>query len=273
MRRDPPLSSRSLDEIRRVIGESNKASVQGTQKYLVGENRAIDSAYDFTTCRCGDECWCKRNACVGHYRLKEVAFDEFLATYLTLWIPPKARRNVKDGVFEGAQFNGHERNSIPPLKWLQENWSTVLEKVTTYDRCGLCDPAVRLEDHVSSYYEVNNLYAGKMWSQLFYDSLVPFDSNSRAGIKRAGYSDPTTAFFATSRELFRDLRKLSEDHGLGVPDIRQLDSPWTVAHELQVPVGGQPLSRVVDKIFYSPSSSTMRRSSLVSRAGRPDLRG
>jgi hypothetical protein len=209
MRTDPPISSRSLDEIRRVIWESNKASVQGTQEYLVGENRAIHSAYDFTTCRCGDECWCKRNACVGHYRLKEVAFDEFLATYLTLWIPPKARRNVKDGVLEGAQFNGHERNAIPPLKWLQENWSTVLETVTTYDRCGLCDPTVRLEDHVSNYYEVNNLYAGKMWSQLFYDSLVPFDWNSRAGIKRAGYADPTKAFFETSRELFRDLRRLS----------------------------------------------------------------
>jgi hypothetical protein len=261
MRTDPPISSRSLDEIRRVIGESNKASVQGTQEYLVGENRAIHSAYDFTTCRCGDECWCKRNACVGHYRLREVAFDEFLATYLTLWIPPKARRNVKYGVLEGAQFNGRAQNAIPPLKWLQENWPTVLEKVTTYDRCGLCDPTVRLEDHVGNYYEVSNLYAGKMWSQLFYDSLVPFDSNSRVGIKRAGYSDPTKAFFATSRELFRDLRKLSEDHGLGVPGIRQLDLPWMAVPQLQVPAGGQPLSRVVDKIFYSPSSGKMRRSS------------
>ena len=69
MRTDPPISSRSLNEIRRVITESNKMSAQGIQQYLVGENRAILSEYDFITCRCGDECWCKRNACVGHSRL------------------------------------------------------------------------------------------------------------------------------------------------------------------------------------------------------------
>jgi hypothetical protein len=155
-------------------------------------------------------------------------------------------------VLEGTPFNGHERNAIKPLKWLQENWSSILDEVRSYEKCGLCDPAVRLDDHVSNGYEVSNLYAGKMWSQLFYDSLVPFDSKSRARIKSAGYSDPTKAFFAMNRELFRDLRTLSEDHKLGVPDIRQLDSPWMVVPQLPVPVGGQPLSRVVDKIFYSP---------------------
>jgi hypothetical protein len=55
-----------------------------------------------------------------------------------------------------------------------------------------------------------------------------------------------------NRELFRDLRRLSEEHGLGVPGIRQLDSPSMVAPHLPVPAGGQPLSRVVDKIFYAP---------------------
>jgi len=138
------------------------------------------------------------------------------------------------------------------LKWLQENWSSILDGVRRYDKCGLCDPTVPLDDHVSNRYEVSNLYAGKMWSQLFYDSLIPFDSKSGARIKKAGYSDPTKAFFAMNRELFRDLRRLSEDHGLGVPGIRQLDSPCMDVPQLPVPAGGQPLSRVVDKIFYSP---------------------
>jgi hypothetical protein len=89
------VSSLQPDEIRRVIRDSNKLSVQGSQEYVVWENRAIRSDYDFITCRCADECWCTRNACVGHYRLKRVTFDEFLATYVTLWIPPKARKNVK----------------------------------------------------------------------------------------------------------------------------------------------------------------------------------
>lgn len=246
------ICSLSPDEIRRVTRDSNKVSAQGSQEYVAWENRAIHSDYDFITCRCGDECWCKRNSCVGHYRLKEVTFGQFLATYVTPWIPPKARRNVKDAVLEETPFSGHERNAIKPLKWLQENWSRVLDQVRSHDKCGLCDPTVRLDDHVSNGYEVNNPYAGKMWSQLFYDSLVPFDWKSKARIKRAGYSDPARAFFAMNRELFRDLRSLSEDHGLGVPGVRQLDSPWMVVPQLPVPVGGQRLSRIVDKIFYSP---------------------
>jgi hypothetical protein len=156
------ISSLSPDQVRRVIRDSNKASTQGTQKYVVWENRAIRSDYDFITCRCGDECWCHRNACAAHYRLKRVTFDEFLATFVTLWIPPGNRTNMKDAVLEGAPFNGRERNAIRPLKWLQENWSSVLDEVSSYDKCGLCDPAVPLEDHLSNGYEVNNLYVGKM---------------------------------------------------------------------------------------------------------------
>jgi len=240
------------DEIRRVIRDSNEASAQGSQRYVVWENQAVRSDYDFITCPCGDECWCKRNSCAGHYRLKEITFDEFLSTYVTLWIRPKARTNVKNAVLEGTPLNGREKEAVKPLKWLSGKWAGVLDEVRSYDKCGLCDPSAPSENHVSNGYEVNNLYAGKMWSQLFYDSLVPFDTKSRVRIKKAGYSDPAKAFFEMNRELFRDLRRLSEDHGLGVPGIRQLDSPWRVVPELQVPAGGQPLSRVVDKFFYSP---------------------
>jgi hypothetical protein len=189
------------DEIRRVIRASNVASAQGSQEYVVWENRAIRSDYEFMACTCGNGCWCSRHACNGHYRIKEITFDEYLSTYVSLWIPPRSRRNVKDAVLKGTTFNGHQRNAIWPLKWLQTNWSSVLGEVRRYDKCGLCDPAVPLDDYLRSRYEVDNLYAGKMWSQLFYDSLVPFDWKSKAKIKRAGYSDPTMAFFAMNREL------------------------------------------------------------------------
>ena len=236
----------SLDQIRRVIRDSNKVSAQGSQKYVVWENRAIQSDYEFIACPCGDDCWCKRNACAGHYRLKEITFDEFLETYVALWIPPKDRENVKGAVLKRTSFNGRQKNAIKPLQWLRESWSSILDKVRGYNKCGLCDSTVPLVAHIS------NLYEAKMWSQLFYDSLVPFDTKSKTKIKRAHYPDPTNDFLAMNREMFRDLRKLSDTHGLGVPGIRQLDSPWMVVPQLREPVGGQPLSRVVDKIFYMP---------------------
>jgi hypothetical protein len=86
----------------------------------------------------------------------------------------------------------------------------------------------------------------------FYDSLIPFDSSSIRKIKQAGYPDPLLDFLAMNWKVFDDLRKPSECYRLGVPDIRRLDAPWTVDRRLPEPVGGQPLSRVVDKIFYKP---------------------
>jgi hypothetical protein len=97
-----------------------------------------------------------------------------------------------------------------------------------------------------------HLYEAKMWSQLYYDLIVPFDTGSRAKIKKAGYSDPEKNFLEMNRDLFRDLRRLAEYHGLGVTCLRAFDSPWSVCPELQRPMGGQPLSRVLDKIFYKP---------------------
>ena len=55
-----------------------------------------------------------------------------------------------------------------------------------------------------------------------------------------------------NQELFEDLRRFASRNKLGVADLRGLDTPWEVATNLN-PVGnGQPLSRVLDKMFYSP---------------------
>jgi hypothetical protein len=175
-----------------------------------------------------------------------MAFDQFLETYARIWIPPKARENVKNAVLFGTPFNGRQRNAVKPLRWLNSNWSNVLVRVRGYTKCGLCDssfPAIG---------DVTNLYQAKMWSQLLYDSVVPFDTKSKAQIKRAGYSDPTKDFTAMNRELFGDLRRLSQDSGMKVESVRNLDCPWDVITHLEKPIGGQPLSRVLDKVFYAP---------------------
>jgi len=94
------------------------------------------------------------------------------------------------------------------------------------------------------------LYEAKMWSQLFYDLLVPYDTRSKNEMKRAGYT--TTDFLRMNIELFRDLKRFAEAYELDVPGIRRLDSPSAIAPCLSSLPGGQPLSRVLDKVFYSP---------------------
>lgn len=188
-----------------------------------------------------------RNACAGHYRLKEITWETFLDTYLKLWIPPQSRNGVKGAVLHGVMFNGRQKNSVEPLRRLRANWPSVLGQVRAYDCCGLCGSDVPLVPA-----RMESLYVAKMWSQLFYDSIVPFDTKSKAEIKRAGYPDPAQNFVAMNKELFADVRKLSDSHHLGVLGLRCLDRPDKVDPQLEQPEGGQPLSRVIDKIFYRP---------------------
>ncbi len=220
------------DTLRQVIRESNEQSSRGSQQYIVWENQAILNDYEFIACPCDESCWCKRHSCTGHYRIKAIAFDEFLKTYVKLWLPPRARENVKNAVLLGIPFNGRQRNAVKPLQRLRNNWSAVLARARRHSKCGLCDsPLPVVED-------VTNLYQAKMWSQLFYDCIVPFDTKSKARLTKAGYANPTRHFKSTNCMLFSDLRKLSERTGIDIREVRNLDAPWGVLTYLEKPSGG-----------------------------------
>ena len=237
---------KTVKELKETIKESNKDSISGSQRYVYWENKAIQSDYEFIDCKCTDGCWCKRNGCIGHYRIKEIDFDQFLNTYVHLWVPPKARTNVKDAVLYGISFNGRQRNAIPHLQWLMRNWDDTLKRARKNNKCGLCDNGIPMGIFI------NDLYQAKMWSQLFYDSAVPFDSKSRSKITQSGYTNPLKDFAKMNKELFTDLRLFASRNNMDVVELRNLDRPWSVSQELVSNKNGQPLSRVLDKIFYSP---------------------
>lgn len=239
--------------LRDKIRESNNQSARGSQEYVIWENRAILNDYEFIACPCDESCWCKRHSCTGHYRIKEITFDEFLETYVTLWTPPTARENIKKSVRFGISYNRREKNAVEPLQRLRTNWSEVLTRVRGYNKCGLCDSPLPVVDSVfPSTDSVTNLYQAKIWSQLFYDSIVPFDTKSKTRLTKEGYADPTKHFMSTNEDLFGDLRRLSETAGMNIDGVRNLDTPWSVVAHLKKPSGGQPLSRVLDKMFYAP---------------------
>jgi hypothetical protein len=123
-----------------------------------------------------------------------------------------------------------------------------------HNKCGLCEDAHPFK------ISVGNLYQAKMWSQLFYDSLVPFDTASRASIMRNGYTDPFKSYIGMKKELFRDLKTFASRHSMDIAELRGLDTPRRVTNDLHPIANGQPLSRIMDKIFYSvkPSQGEQR---------------
>lgn len=240
------LSDWQIEMLRDTVATSNRLSLEGVQRYVLWENQAIGRDYEFIPCPCNEKCWCRQHGCEGHYRIMDIGFKQFLETYTTLWIPPNARDRVISAVLMDGPFEGRQRNAIEPLKWLHENCYQVIKRVREYERTGLCGEPPEIVP------QVDNLYKAKIGSQLFYDSIVPFDTSSRPRMKRAGYPDPTRHFPATNIELFADLRIFAERFSLSMSEIRDLDSPWQIVPNFSRQPGGQPLSRVLDKAFYTP---------------------
>lgn len=154
--------------------------------------------------------------------------------------------------YRRRRINGRQRGAVEPLKRIRANWASVLEAVRAHHGCGFSDVRAPLVPK-----QVSNIYEAKLWSQLLYDSVVPFDTRSRALIKRRGYSDPSKDFLGMNRELFDDAKIFATNHRLSVGGLRALDAPVLGFPEWKLPVGGQPLSRVIDKIFYIPQSSSL----------------
>ena len=127
-----------------------------------------------------------------------------------------------------------------------KSWDATIGWPRQHRKCGLCNGGVPLG------ITIHNLYEAKMWSQLFYDSLVPFDSDSRRKIVKARYTDPISDYTRMNRELFEDLRQLASRANLSVPELRGLDEPWSADQSIVRPENGQPFSRVVGKMFYRP---------------------
>lgn len=244
----PGITNWSKKYVEKTIFESNTVSAQGRQRYVYWENEIILDQYEFIDCTCDEDCWCRENKCTGHYRIKEINFDRFLDSYLKLWIPPTARINIKDGVLHDKPFQGRQRNAIKYLVQLKEKWPERITEVRKNIKCGLCLPIF------PDFVKAENLYEGKMWSQLYYDCLVPFDTNSKQRIRKLGYSDPIKDYQSFNKELFSDLRLFSQQEELSILNIRNLDQPWTLDESICHIRNGQPLSRVIDKIFYKPNN-------------------
>jgi hypothetical protein len=129
-RPDTYISSWSPDKIRRLVAKSNEQSAIGSQNYLKWENDALHSDYEFVECPCEESCWCKQNSCNGHYRIKQIQFEQYLDTYVKLWIPPRARENIRNAVVKGVPFGGLQRNAVLTLQCLQDNWAVILRIVS-----------------------------------------------------------------------------------------------------------------------------------------------
>jgi hypothetical protein len=258
---DIRIRDNSPDNLRWEITKSNERSAKNPTRYICCENEAILNDYEFVECSCNSNCWCKKHSCKGHYRIKAIEFEQFLKTYMSLWTPLRPKKSDwKKLKFIGAvqnatPFNGRQKKAIKPLRWLQEKWRELLDLVRAINMCGLCEQSLPAIEEVIRLYEVEgdtNIYEAKMWSQLFYDCIVPFDTDSGKRLPKAGYHDPKKQFMTSNRELFCDLRAFSERECMTIEDIRSLDEPWIVISSLAKPVGGQPLSRVIDKMFYAP---------------------
>jgi hypothetical protein len=246
-----------IDTIKELINSSNIDAAGNNQKYIFWENIAILNDYECIACDCPKECWCRQHKCQGHYIIKDISFDCFLDTYVKLWTPVHARNGIKEDVIWKRHFVGRQEKSVQFLKDLKINYDNILDHVRQIRKCGFCDNVFDEIQTVLSgsslSLSISNLYQAKLLSQLFYDSIVAFDTASRRKIVKAGYSDPLkhpSGFISMNQSLYEDLKA----YDLPISEYRELDKPFSAMSGLSNIPNGQPMSRVVDKIFYSPKT-------------------
>jgi hypothetical protein len=238
------LANISLDKITEKIRTSNKESALGNQKYIYWENKAIIENYEFIPCECDDKCWCRQHSCTGHYRIKKMTFEKFIDIYVTLWTPPQVRDAVKAAVLKGLRFDGRQINAVKHLRRLQAKWDITIDEASRWVKCGLCNILPKVP-------YIENLYEAKIISQLYYDVIIPFDTASRNRIISAGYDDPYLNYREMNRQIYADLNKTLDK--MSMQEIRfSIDMPWKAHTDIKFPKDGQPISRIIDKMFYSP---------------------
>ena len=153
--------------IRRTIEESNQHSASCSQRYVFWENKAIRNDYEFVSCECTEACWCRKNKCNGHYKIREIDFDHFLDTYVHLWVPPKARESVRRAVLGGRTLGGRQQKAITQLQARFYLDAFFLRGVLV--RC--LEPYLQAHGLALRKYPAGKVFSIELWPGCFYRSL------------------------------------------------------------------------------------------------------
>lgn len=246
----------SCDTARARILRSNGDSFVHSAQYVVREQEVLTTLYEWET---GEE-----NSVWWRLRL-DVTLDAFEAGFLAMFLHPNLHLRTRAAADAGRPTKAGPRGqgAAAVLIWLRESgrWPQLLAGAR--DERTLLSPDWQEHPvwaHTPDFKVSGSIYWAKLMAALAPDLCVPYDTRSRR-LMLARLSDRRV--YAGSRyrlfiqALHDGLRLQQERQGCTERAFRRLDAPTEAVPlefprlEAWLPVC-RPLSRVVDKLFYTP---------------------
>ncbi|MBM3240594.1 hypothetical protein FJZ31_30285 [Candidatus Poribacteria bacterium] len=224
------------------------------------EPKFLIECYEFVNPNCSLDCFCRKNGCDGVWVLKDnVSYDVFVYHYANLWA-----RGSEDFINKVSNDNleiGQVRWSagIQILRRLKNNWNnfnssgeSLPQKINKIRRCFFCNDSFEITkniiEDIKSIVRNSGVYRSKLISSLFYDIIIPFDTESRDRQENCGYNPEKYGL-----EMRKDALEFLIKNKLSIDEFRNLDDAkekyWDDEYNQSIPYG-TVCSRVIDKLFY-----------------------
>lgn len=266
--------SETFATIKARVDQSNSDSAYlNSNLYLIQEQASLDDVYEQFACPCGPQCNCRKYGCRSHWRLRaNVAFPEFRDAFLRMFVPRLQHTNITLRLDNGEQGSGRVAGAVTVLSYLRNNWAMFLQNASSWPRTLLCSEWHNSfwQREWSAYDE--SVYWAKQWATLLPDTCVPYDTASRRAIRSCTGGAPPAYFDMLDRLRTRVIDLLNRE-GRTIGEFRELDAPGAAGlpfdhGSIMLPRIGfayrhhylpvdRPLSRVIDKFFYTPATQRL----------------
>jgi len=257
----------------RIDRSNYDSAYRNLNKYIIQEQASLDEIYEAYLCPCPPACECRKHLCRLHWRLRgNVTFPQFRDAFLRMFV----HRFFHAGAIQALDLDrigsGRLGGVASTLLHIHDNWPSLFKNAVSWSGTLLCtnwqDEFWRQE---WSAYD-KSVYWAKQWAMLLPDTCVPYDSASRVAIRECTGGAPP-GYFEMLDRLRSHLIDLLNREGGTVMDFRELDAPGRAGlhfdhASIALPHLGfpysydylpvhRPLSRVIDKFFYSPVTSRL----------------
>lgn len=218
---------------------------------------------------------------------KNLVFEDILIAYLRMF----TNKNNHSKII--GLLNQYLKSvpELPPrivgaytwLKYLKDNWTRLYSIAANWRHTLFCEKFVPLEIIATKEWDFDisdSVYRSKLWSILFPDICIPFDNASRKKILK-----DLRGSGKSYRNMLLHLRSNAIDvivkESSNLAEFRKLDNPQNgcpfQASLISLPREGfnygnsykpeeRPISRIIDKMYYSPRGNTRSTSNKSSNS-------
>lgn len=245
------------------ISKSNVSAINNAAQYPIHERTFLLNCCDFVNRDCDQDCACREfttestNSNMCWVIKKDCDLHLFKESFTQLWIANNFQGNFRTGVRHRRINRALDIFSLINTSIM---WHDICNIANSNRRCIVCseplnDGAKSLINtiHIEgrNIFDRNKIYDSKFLSQIFYDSLVPHDTNSAIAMRSVDYSPSKNGL-----DMSKHIREFMRKNKINISELRQLDDApskyWSATTVGNVSQPCQALSRVIDKLFYVP---------------------